>query len=219
MFSANSRTWQIATWRRFWEPILRSLWIFQNIRKGSRNRSALVWTASSKALANSACGKDGDKNSGSYPKAVLQMLTNANRCSISWRSRTVLSAAAAERIWIRDRRVQFRRRFRQICGETWYWIRGSKLVFGTSIYHHQNWRCHLQEGRIELVENQCLLGSYETEFWACAGKLSGFAVTTWKLFKRFKTNVAEGVFWRIGVIRGIKRCRFAKAAKKEPTNG
>lgn len=99
MFSANSRTWQIATWRRFWEPILRSLWIFQNIRKGSRNRSALVWTASSKAFANSACGKDGDKYSGSYPKAVLQMLTNANRCSISWRSRTVLSAAAAERIW------------------------------------------------------------------------------------------------------------------------
>lgn len=101
MFSANSRTWQIATWRRFWEPILRSLLIFQNIRKGSRNPSALVWTASSKALANSACGKVGDKYSGSYPKAVLQMLTNANRCSISWRSRTVLSAATAERIWIR----------------------------------------------------------------------------------------------------------------------
>ncbi|KAI4349423.1 hypothetical protein L6164_010013 [Bauhinia variegata] len=83
MFLANSRTSETATRSCFSDPIFNFFWIFQIMDSGLRNLLVLISVASSNASANLDCSRDGFKYSGWNPKAILQMLSNANRWRMS----------------------------------------------------------------------------------------------------------------------------------------
>ncbi|KAM3704433.1 hypothetical protein ACB098_03G002800 [Castanea mollissima] len=78
MFSAKPRTSEIAFLRRFSDPIFNNFLNFQTTGSTAENLSLLILTPSSKARANLACGREGNKYAGSNPKAILQILSKAN---------------------------------------------------------------------------------------------------------------------------------------------
>ena len=81
---AKSRTSWTANLSFFSEPIFKARLTFQIKGKGELNMSLLIRVAFSKAAADLASGRDGNRCWGSYPKAILQMLSDANLSSMSW---------------------------------------------------------------------------------------------------------------------------------------
>lgn len=80
---AKPLTSEIASLRRFSEPRLRRLLIFQKRGKAALNLSLLILVASSKAVAKGVNGREGRRYSGSKPNAILQMLSNVKRWRMS----------------------------------------------------------------------------------------------------------------------------------------
>ncbi|KAJ0927292.1 hypothetical protein HanRHA438_Chr04g0181161 [Helianthus annuus] len=79
----------------FSEPMLNNRLNFHINGRLPRILPVEIITASSNAVANMASGMEGVKHAGSYPNAILHMLSNANLWSMSWKSRTVVFVADA----------------------------------------------------------------------------------------------------------------------------